>query len=62
MSMKSMEELLPPSKFMRIHRSFIVNKNRINVIDKSRLIIEKSVIPVSESYKSVLTQFLNERS
>jgi len=62
MSMKSMEELLPSSKFMRIHRSFIVNKNRINVIDKSRLIIVKSVIPVSESYKSVLTQFLNERS
>lgn len=62
MSMKSMEELLPSTKFMRVHRSFIVNKNRINVIDKCRIIIEKNIIPVSESYKSTFLQFLNERS
>lgn len=62
MSMKSMEELLPPSRFMRVHRSFIVNKNRINIIDKGRLFIDKKIIPVSDSYKTALTQFLNERS
>lgn len=62
MSMKSMEELLPPAKFMRVHRSFIVNKNRINAIDRGRIIIGKNIIPVSESYKSTLLQFLNERS
>ena len=33
MSLKAMEELLPPSQFIRVHRSFIVNKDKIKVIE-----------------------------
>ena len=33
MSMKAMEDLLPPSQFMRVHRSYIVRKDKIRVID-----------------------------
>lgn len=51
MSMKSMEELLPPTRFMRVHRSFIVQKDKIRIIDRGRIVFDKTYIPVSDSYK-----------
>ena len=62
MSMKSMEELLPSSKFMRVHRSFIVQKSKIKIVDRGRIVFGKTYIPVSDSYKQVFMDFLNERS
>ncbi len=62
MSMKAMEELLPPAKFMRVHRSFIVQKDKIRVIDRGRLVFGKTYIPVSDSYKNSFQAFLDERS
>lgn len=62
MSMKAMEELLPPSRFIRVHRSFIVQKDKIRVIDRGRIVFDKVYIPVSDSYKQVFHSFLEERS
>ncbi|NDV58556.1 LytTR family DNA-binding domain-containing protein [Bacteroides sp. 519] len=62
MSMKSMEELLPDSKFMRVHRSFIVQKDKIKIIDRGRIVFEKAYIPVSDSYKQAFQKYLDERS
>lgn len=62
MSMKAMEELLPPSHFMRVHRSYIVQKDKIRVIDRGRIVFDKTYIPVSDSYKLVFQAFLDERS
>lgn len=62
MSMKSMEELLPASRFLRVHRSFIVQKEKIQVIDRGRIVFGKAYIPVSESYKAAFQAFLDERS
>ncbi len=62
MSLKAMEELLPASRFMRVHRSFIVQKDKIKVIDRGRIVFDKTYIPVSESYKSEFQHFLDGRS
>ncbi len=62
MSMKTMEELLPSSRFMRVHRSFIVQKDKIRVIDRGRIVFGKSYIPVSDSYKQAFQEFLEQRS
>lgn len=62
MSMKAMEELLPSSAFMRVHRSFIVQKDKIRVIDRGRIVFNKVYIPVSESYKQLFQKYLDERS
>ena len=62
MSMKSMEELLPASRFMRVHRSYIVQKEKIRVIDRGRIVFDKTYIPVSDSYKQVFQAFLDKRS
>ena len=62
MSMKSMEEQLPASRFMRVHRSYIVQKDKIRVIDRSRIVFGKTYIPVSDSYKQAFQDFLDSRS
>lgn len=62
MSMKAMEDLLPASRFMRVHRSFIVQKDKIRIIDRGRIVFDKAYIPISDSYKQEFQTFLDERS
>lgn len=61
MSMKSLEENLPDTLFMRVHRSFIVNLDKIKTIERNRIIFGSNYIPISENYKEKFQQFLNER-
>ena len=60
MSMQSLEEKLPSKLFMRVHRSFIVNLNKIKTIERNCIVFGKKYIPVSESYKSKFMEFLNK--
>lgn len=61
MSMKKLEEALPQTQFMRVHRSFIVNLNKITVIERNRIIFDKDIyIPVSEQYKAAFQGFLDK--
>lgn len=59
-TMKLLETKLPPSKFMRVHRSFIVNLERIEIIERSRIVFGKTYIPVSEQYKDKFQEFLDK--
>ena len=61
-SMKDMEERLPSDRFLRVHRSFIVQKSKIRVIDRNRIVFGSVYIPVSDSYKQEWTTFLNNHS
>lgn len=61
LSMKSIAEQLPSDRFMRVHRSFIVNLERIEVIARNRIIFDKNVyIPVSEQYRAKFQEFINK--
>ena len=59
-TMKLLEAKLPPAKFMRVHRSFIVNLERIETIERSRIVFGKTYIPVSEQYKDKFQEFLDK--
>lgn len=59
-TMKLLEAKLPPAKFMRIHRSFIVNLERIEIIERSRIVFGKTYIPVSEQYREKFQEFLDK--
>ena len=59
-SMRAMEEKLPADRFIRVHRSFIVQKQKIKIIDKGRIVFGKDYIPVSDSYKQELQNYVNE--
>jgi DNA-binding LytR/AlgR family response regulator len=58
-SLKTLETKLPESKFMRVHRSFIVNLERIHTIDRSRIVFGNTYIPVSDQFKEKFQQFLD---
>lgn len=61
-SMKMMEERLPSDRFIRVHRSFIVQKNKVRMVDRGRIVFGNTYIPVSESYKHEWLHFLSERA
>jgi DNA-binding LytR/AlgR family response regulator len=51
------EKLLPGPLFLRVHRSFIINKSKISHVEGNRIFIEKSEIPIGSNYKE---SFLKE--
>jgi two-component system LytT family response regulator len=55
---KTIEEKLP-KRFLRIHRSFIINLSKISTIEGKNIIIGKNIIPVSDAYKAILSDRLN---
>ena len=50
-TMKALEELLPADRFMRVHRSFIVQMRKIKVIERNRIVFGKEYIPISDNCK-----------
>jgi len=75
LSMKKMEEFLPAATFMRIHRSYIVNLNRVQEVNKNRVILSKPAcleasvsaddaetsLPIGENYRDAFNAFLSSR-
>ena len=59
-SLKLLESKLPEKKFMRVHRSFIVNLEKIDTIERSRIVFGKEYIPVSDQYKEKFQEFLDK--
>jgi len=60
LGMKSMEEKLPSERYMRVHRSFIVNLERITTVERLQIVYDdKTRIPVSEKYKERFLAFLD---
>ena len=62
-SLRQLEEQLPSNKFMRVHRSYIVNLTKITAIDHSRILFDnKEYIPVGEQYKEAFQNYITSRS
>ena len=52
MRLKNLEETLPRSSFLRVHRSYIVNTKSISTVERNRIVFYGNVyIPVSDPYK-----------
>jgi two-component system LytT family response regulator len=59
LSLSGIEEQLPSDRFMRVHRSFIVNLAKISVIDRNRIVFDGKVyIPVGEQYKERFQEYI----
>lgn len=58
-TLKSIEEKLPSSKFIRVHRSYIVAINKIDYIQEGTISIGKTTIPVADTHKPNLNKRLN---
>ncbi len=59
LSMKKMEDYLPPTQFMRIHRSYIVNLQKIQEVNKNRIILDADTyLPLGDLYKEQFNDYL----
>lgn len=58
-TMKKVEEKLNSAKFLKVHRSYIINLDKIVDIENTTLVINDKVIPISRSHKDALLSRLN---
>ncbi len=62
LSMKKIEEHLPTNTFMRIHRSYIINLDKIREVKKNHVILEGDAsLPIGDNYKDTFMNYLNSK-
>ncbi|MCQ2246730.1 MAG: LytTR family DNA-binding domain-containing protein [Bacteroidaceae bacterium] len=61
MSMKALEDFLPEG-FRRVHRSYIVQLSKMEVIERSRILFGNNDVPISDSNREFIQQYINENS
>ena len=60
MSMKAIEEELPSSRFIRVHKSFIVSVSAITSVRKNSIFIGVEEIPIGDNYKDAVNMIINK--
>jgi two-component system LytT family response regulator len=58
-TLRGIEEKLPPDKFYRLHRSYIVALDQVDVVEEGTAYIEKHPLPIGEQFKKSLLKKLN---
>lgn len=62
MSIRRMSEILPADRFVRIHRSYIVNMNHVKEVSKLRIRMDaETILPIGDLYKDSTLKFINDR-
>jgi two-component system LytT family response regulator len=59
-TMRNMEQSLPADLFVRIHRSFIVAKNKIEAIQNNAVVVGNKQLPVGKNYKDLVQSIVNQ--
>lgn len=62
MNMKTIEDELPPSKFLRIHKSYIASVDYITAIRKNSVFIDDMELPVGENYRDAVAALTGRQS
>jgi DNA-binding LytR/AlgR family response regulator len=53
-TMRRMEEVLPTQQFIRIHKSYMVNKDNIDFLERGKVVVKGAYLPVGDTYKENL--------
>ena len=59
LSIKRLEEELPPALFMRVHRSYIINLRQITEVSRSRILLGDVQIPLGDNYREPFMDYVN---
>ncbi len=62
LNMRNLEDRMPHPEFMRTHRSYIVHMSRISAIDRNRIVFGSTFLPISESYKDAVQEYLDRHT
>ena len=61
LSMKKIEESLPAGMFMRVHRSYLVNLNKVKEVSKMRIVYDGGVyVPIGDMYKEQFFEYIDK--
>ncbi|MFH1159967.1 MAG: LytTR family DNA-binding domain-containing protein [bacterium] len=60
MSFVKMEKVLPPERFMRVHKSFIISLEKIERIERNMILIATHKIPIGNKYKKTFFEYLEK--
>jgi len=58
-TLKAVEDRLPASRFLRVHRSYLVAVDKIDTMDAGALIINGKPLPVADAYRTTLNKRMN---
>jgi len=58
-TMKNIMDKLPSESFFRVHKSYIISLDKIDMIENSRIVIGSQRIPIGESYRPGFFELLN---
>ena len=61
MSLKQLEEELPFENFIRVHRSYIINMDKIDSVNKKRIVIGDKQIPIGDTYRKQFMSIIDKR-
>ncbi len=62
LTMKELEAALPPEKFFRVHKSFMVNSERIKTVNGVNILLQNEMmIPLGQMYKTALQDYINAK-
>lgn len=59
-SLKALEDKLPPTRFLRLHRSYIINLDKVKATTKTSVQVHQLTIPITEQYRVVFQDFLSK--
>jgi len=60
-SLKLIEAQLPADRFMRVHKSYIVNLDKVNVVERGEIYFDDgTIIPISPQFKDKFNDFLEK--
>lgn len=60
LSMKRILEILPENIFYRIHKSYIISLNKIEIVEGNSVLVNKKRLPIGNSYRQQFMDFINE--
>jgi len=56
--MKNLLQELPEKDFLRIHKSYIINVNQVDYIERGRIVVNKEYLPIGDTYKQQVMERL----
>ncbi|HYC28589.1 MAG TPA: LytTR family DNA-binding domain-containing protein [Chitinophagaceae bacterium] len=61
LTLKAIENRLPPEEFIKVHQSFIIPVSRIEFIEGNQIKIKEMVVPIGRNYKDIVMKLVDER-
>lgn len=59
MNLKGMEDVLPSDEFVRIHKSYIINRKKITKLNSKGILLNDIQIPIGETYKAIVKELVH---